>query len=178
MREIKYNHQPGSLPDSLQHVPFFHELKSGLIDELLSDAVLLECDPGDEFICEGDTTKYFCILLKGAMDILKNGRKVGSLKHPGEVVGEMALVTGTRRTASVVASEHSFCLKIEPEFLEDLSDADSNAFYAMLYKFVSRILGERLEESSRKIARLELQLRDSSGGDVERRTDEPDVYRL
>ncbi len=34
-------------------------------------------------------------------------------------------------SASVVAATHSFCLKIEPDFLDGLSDAERNGFFAV-----------------------------------------------
>ena len=177
MQEIEYIHKSGEIPESLQSVPFLHELDSPMVDQLLSEAVLLECNPGDIIICEGDFTQFFCILLRGAMDIVKDGKTVGSLSHAGEIVGELALTVGTARTASVVASRHSYCLKVEPAFIEELSESEHNAFFAKLYKFVSKVLSERLEESSKKIAQLEKKVA-KLGGAVDKRKGEPDVYHL
>ena len=181
MREIQYHHEAGSLPPSLQQVPFLRGLKETLLDKLLSEAVLLECEPGDAVISEGDDSKFFCILLKGAMDVVKDGEKVSRISEAGEILGELALVNDSRRSASVVAATHSFCLKIEPEFLDGLNDAERNGFFAKLYQFVTRLLGERLEESTKRIAELEHQVQQLSGarGDSAPGPDEePGVYRL
>ena len=172
MREIQYKHEPGSLPPTLQKVPFLHGLKGSTVDNLLTDAVLLECNPGDKIISEGDHSKFFCILLKGAMDIVKDGKKVNCISDSGAMLGELALVNDSARSASVVAATHSFCLKVEPGFLEGLNDAERNGFYARLYQFVSKLLGERLEESTKRIVDLEKKL---GVGDLD---SEPDVYRL
>jgi len=181
MREIQYHHESGSLPPSLQQVPFLSGLKATLLDKLLSQAVLLECNPSDTLISEGDESKFFCILLKGAMDVVKDGEKVTRISELGEILGELALVNDSRRSASVVAATHSFCLKIEPEFLDGLSDAERNGFFAKLYQFVTKLLGERLEESSKRIAELEQQVHELSGAVSDPKPDAGDgagVYRL
>ena len=109
MREIQYRHESGSLPPSLQQVPFLRGLKVEVLDKLLSGAVLLECEAGDAVISEGDESKFFCILLKGTMDVVKDGERVTRIGEPGEVVGELALVNDCRRCASFVAATLSFC---------------------------------------------------------------------
>ena len=43
-----------------------------------------------------------------------------------------------------MAVAHTLCLKVEPDFLDDMNDAERNGFYAKLYQFVARVLGERL----------------------------------
>ena len=103
MREIRYQHEPGSLPPSLEKVSFLRGLDGDTIDGLLSESVLLECNPGDTIISEGDDSKFFCILLKGAMEILKDGKQVNQVSDSGAMVGELALVTDSTRNASVVA---------------------------------------------------------------------------
>ena len=183
MREIHYRHESGSLPPSLQQVPFFGGLNSAVLDKLLAEAVLLECDPGDTVISEGDESKFFCILLKGAMDVVKDGERITRIREAGQILGELALVNDSRRSASVLAATHSFCLKIVPEFLDGLSDAERNGFFAKLYQFVTRLLGERLEESSARIAQLEQQVDELSGSPASRKRpddadDQPGVYRL
>jgi CRP-like cAMP-binding protein len=182
MREIQYRHESGSLPPSLQQVPFLGGLKSTILDKLLAESVLLECDAGDTVISEGDDSKFFCILLKGVMNVVKDGEQVTRIGEPGQILGELALVNDSRRNASVVAANHSFCLRVEPEFLDGLSDAERNGFFAKLYQFVTRILGERLEQSAKRIVQLEQQVHQLSGTPADPQLptedDEPGVYRL
>jgi CRP/FNR family cyclic AMP-dependent transcriptional regulator len=182
MREIQYRHESGSLPPSLEKVPFLRGLDAAVSESLIADSVLLECDPGDMVIEEGDDSKFFCILLKGAMDVVKAGKKITRFSDPGEMLGELALVNDSTRSASVVAVTHSFCLKVEPEFLDGLSDAERNGFFAQLYQFVTRILGDRLEESSKRIVQLETRVQELSGGTAgdpaSDADDAPGVYRL
>ena len=151
-----------------------------MADSVLSKAVLLECEAGETLIKEGDDTKFFCILLKGAVKIVKDGKKIAEVSESGQMLGELAMVTEHARTASVVAVRHTFCLKVEPDFLEGVSDSEGNAFYARLYQFVAQLLGERLEEAAAHIAKLEEKIRVLSGGSVSEDSGggEPGVYRI
>ena len=99
MREYRYRHESGQLPPSLEEVPLLSGLEDSMIDTLLSDAVLLECNPGETIISEGDDSKFFCILLRGTVDITKDGEKVAQLAQAGEIVGELALATENTRSA-------------------------------------------------------------------------------
>jgi len=175
MREIRYNHVPGKVPPTLESVPFLQGLDSNIVDKVLADSILLECDKGDVIITEGDTSRFFCILLKGAVDIQKGGKSVARVDGAGEMLGELALLSDHARSATVIADNHVYCLKVEPTFLERFKDADRNAFYAMLFRFVAQILGERLEQSDKRVAQLEAKHGKLTGGVPE---SEDDVYRL
>jgi CRP/FNR family transcriptional regulator, cyclic AMP receptor protein len=53
-----------------------------------------------DLACEGATGREFIVLIEGEADVLRNGRLVAGL-GPGDFVGEIALVTGRPRTATV-----------------------------------------------------------------------------
>ena len=180
MREIQFLHDQGDLPPSLEKVHFLRSLDKEVIDKVMDAAVMLECDPGDSLIIEGDATDFFCILLTGEMDIMKDGQRVSRLSGSGEMIGELALVTNRERAASVVAASHAYCLKIDPSSMEKLDLAERNGFYAALYRFTSKLLADRLTEASKKIAKLESKVRELSGLSAEADPDDgqPPVYRL
>ena len=159
MREIHYRHQEGMLPPTLQSVPFLQALDGEMLDKVLGNTVIIECERGDVIIKEGDDSNYFCILLKGTVDVTKGGERVARLDGAGEMLGELALLNGENRSASVVAATHAFCLRVEPEFLKELPDASRNAFYAILYRFVAGLLSERLDSCSKRLAEREDELR-------------------
>ena len=84
----------------LKRVPLFAGCSK---DELAQIALLAdELDlPGErELTHEGSTGKEFVILVEGEGDVMRDGNLIASL-GPGDFVGEIALVTGQPRTATV-----------------------------------------------------------------------------
>ncbi len=63
-------------------------------------------EAGKRLIAEGDTGSEFFVLLEGAVDVTREGEHVRR-QGPGETFGEIALLYGIPRTASVTAAEPS-----------------------------------------------------------------------
>lgn len=158
MREIPYLHESGLLPPTLARVPFLAKFDSPQLDQLLSNAVILDCDPGDVIIEEGHGSKFLCILLRGSVSVVKGGVSIATIKDAGEVFGELAVLNDEARTASVVAVTPVFCLRIDPGFLDRLSDAERSGFYAVIYRFINALLADRLEECNRRVTAIEKEL--------------------
>ena len=72
---------------------------------------------GDFIMKQGDADHSMMLLLKGELDIFVEGRggqtkKVGHIL-PGQIVGEMALLSQESRTASVKVSKDAEVLSID-----------------------------------------------------------------
>ena len=84
-------------------------LKRTVITEESLPAYLLNPDleeykDGEFIIREGNTDKDFFRLEKGALIVIKNGKKIYELTQPGEIFGEMSAICSTTRTASVISN--------------------------------------------------------------------------
>jgi len=98
------------------------EIKSGTIDPQIlkySNPKILR--PSEILFYEEDTTREAYLLLKGALEILKVGRRIAVIDKPGSFVGEMSTLLKTGRTATVRAVERTILLEIsEGKFQEFL----------------------------------------------------------
>ncbi|MEM8952957.1 MAG: cyclic nucleotide-binding domain-containing protein [Verrucomicrobiota bacterium] len=171
MREIPYNHEPGNIPPSLAKVPFLSNISSDCLDEILTHTSIVECEPGDAIITEGEKTEGapFFILLKGSLLISKAGKEITRIDTAGELIGELALLntddsTDLTRSATASALENAYCIKVDSKFLNDLSDAERQAYYAVLYRFLAQVMTERLKQADARIAELENVLAGSQSG--------------
>jgi len=71
--------------------------------------------PPDQNIVEQDENdKTFYLLLKGSVDIIKDGEKITEL-HQGDYFGEIALLANSKRTATVRTTEKCLFLFIESD---------------------------------------------------------------
>ena len=62
-----------------------------------------EYEDNDTIIREGNTDIDFFKLIRGALTVVKGGKKIAELTEPGEYFGEMASISGEQRTASIIS---------------------------------------------------------------------------
>jgi len=86
------------------------------------------------------------VLLEGIMEI-RVGEKVVETSVRGAILGEMALIDHSPRTASVVAKETSKLVKIDQRRFHFL--VQQNPFFAT---HVMKVLAERLNHMNRLLA--------------------------
>jgi CRP/FNR family cyclic AMP-dependent transcriptional regulator len=161
MKEYAFIHEHGQVPDSLRTVPFLESFSDDQLDDVLNSSSYIHCEPEDVIIQEGAVDSRIYILLNGVVDVRKDGKTLATIKRPGEVFGELAVVNDDRRSASVVAAKPTVCLAVDQKFLQDVKPREEYpAFYAALYEFIARVTAGRLQATSRRLAEVEKELRD------------------
>ncbi len=161
MQEFAIIHEHGQVPDTLRAVPFFGSFNDEQLDDLLNSSSYLECEEGDVIIHEGAIDTRIYILLSGAVEVRKGDKSVATITRAGEVFGELAVVNEDRRSATVAAAKPTVCLAVDQKFLQDMKPRDEDpGFYAALYEFIARITAARLHATSRRLAQVELELRE------------------
>jgi len=110
---------------------------------LASSGFLLTFGVGDMVTKEGIDEREAYVVLDGAFEILRGGRRVGLLEK-GDLFGEVAFFTEAgKRTASVRALTPGRVLVLRRRFLEQLAAEDAEAAYQVLLN-MSRAMAERL----------------------------------
>ena len=155
MREFPYRHEKGKLPPTLAKIEFLGSVDQAALDGMLSHSSLVEFDRGEQILREGEISSEFYFLLKGAVEVKKEGESVAVLAQTGEMLGELRGLTGEARTATVSAATHCFLLRVKQNFIDGLSEQEKSAYYIVLYRFLAEVLAKRLEETSSKLAALE-----------------------
>jgi hypothetical protein len=80
-------------------VPFRADI-AVLAPEISSRLQSLHFEAGDEVIRQGDVADTAYVVRSGELEVLRSGKPVGTL-GPGDFFGEVALMKGTVRTATV-----------------------------------------------------------------------------
>jgi CRP-like cAMP-binding protein len=101
---------------------------------------------GEAVVTEGTLGDAMYLILTGACDVMKNGRKLATL-YPGEFFGEMSLVEPAARSATVVANETAQLFRLPHFTLQNLLEEDPLAFTQVLVQLV-RTLSERLRRTN------------------------------
>jgi CRP/FNR family transcriptional regulator, cyclic AMP receptor protein len=88
--------------EALGSVPLFEGLSKRELMSILRSSHAVEFPPGQSIITEGETGKGFYILTRGKATVSVDGKEVASL-GPGSYFGEMAVLDGGPRTATIIA---------------------------------------------------------------------------
>jgi CRP/FNR family transcriptional regulator, cyclic AMP receptor protein len=87
----------------LRRVPLFEGCSQKELGQISTLADELSVPAGTMLIKEGAKGREFFVLVDGTVDIRRKGRKLGSL-DTGDFFGEIALLTDTPRSATVVTA--------------------------------------------------------------------------
>jgi CRP-like cAMP-binding protein len=87
--------------DALADIPLFSSLSNKERQELARHVDELPVKSGAVLTKQGDPGDAFYLIVEGKADVIKNGTKIARL-GPGDAVGEMALLDGEPRSATVM----------------------------------------------------------------------------
>lgn len=150
-----------------------HSLFADCDDAELADLILrghfVEYKKGDDLIVQGDPGNSLLILLSGnarTSMIASNGHEIVlDYAEAGQVLGEIALLDGGERTATVTAIEPTSALTITREAFEDILKKHKNMALRLLKVMASRIRtansmieGDRAYTSGPRLARYLMRL--------------------
>lgn len=105
--------------DALKGMFLFRDLDMSELARVLESSVLRRAEAGDMLIREGSREHSLYLILDGELEVIKNGVVLARFGKGGHV-GEMALVSGAPRSASVRAARPTRFLEIRREQWEGL----------------------------------------------------------
>ena len=97
----------------LRRNPIFSPLPAPQLEAVARRAVWLTASAGTELIREGEPGDRFYVLASGRLRVLRGGAFLREVSTPGEGVGEIALLRGVPRTATVTTTADSTLLAID-----------------------------------------------------------------
>ena len=143
--------------DALKKVPIFEELEDSLLKLLVVRSKSLSMPAGDILMTEGDEGKSIYILLSGQVRVdrkTSDGQVVSiAEREAGDSFGEMSLIDGQPRSATVVATAPCEVLIVDQNTFETIVLSHPRAAMAVL-----RTLVRRLRDQSEKLSEAKHQL--------------------
>jgi CRP/FNR family transcriptional regulator, cyclic AMP receptor protein len=124
--------------DLLRQVSLFHELNDSEIARLALSAEQVSFEPGTVLMRQGTTGRELLVILEGSLRVERDGRAVAHLGH-GDVVGEMSLLDGQPRSATVVAESRLACLRINGDSFDKALESMPSLARKILYVLSRRI---------------------------------------
>ena len=91
----------------------------------------------------------FFKLIRGALTVVKGGKKIAELTEPGEYFGEMAAISGEQRAASIISQGRSTVKRFPGDKLEEVIKK-----YPEVSEHLFKTIVTRLQKSNQIIVKL------------------------
>ena len=136
----------GRLISALRQQTLIHD-NENLSIELADQAEILQFEPEEELIVQGEADNDIYFILAGRLSIVVNGREV-AIRESGQHVGEMALIDpSAKRSASAVAIEQTVVAKISEASFCPLANKCPR-----VWQLIATELAKRLQQRNRLVA--------------------------
>jgi signal transduction histidine kinase len=142
----------------LRKSPLFQGLSDRELQKLTDMAEPVSLRAGDVLIRQGEVGDCAYVVIKGDFEVQKQtGQSLIKIdvRNPGDVVGEMALLSRAPRNATLIAKTDGEVLRIPQEAFEQLLESSTTAAMAVLHWVMSRLTqNESLLHQQEKMAAL------------------------
>jgi CRP-like cAMP-binding protein len=127
--------------EALRRVPLFEGLSKKELTELARATDELALGAGTVLCKEGALGHEFFVIVDGTVEVTKEGRPLAT-RGAGDFIGEIALLTTSRRTATVTATTPLRCFVLTDRAFRHVLDENRN-----VERKVMQVLAERLAAS-------------------------------
>lgn len=126
-------------------------LEPDVVAALIDAASVQRCRKGDIVFRQDEAGASLYLILKGSMDVERRdssgaSRKLATLR-PGAFFGEMALLAGVPRSATVRAASDAILLKLSRPSVRALSERDPRVVDVLMRFFRTRLVGTLMATS-------------------------------
>lgn len=127
--------------DALRRVSLFADLTDRQLEQLEAFVDDVEVEAGQVLIDQEGFGQELLIVVEGTAEVTRDGRHIADL-GPGETIGEIALLDGKPRTATVTAKEPMTLVTVSKRAFDTVLDRVPGLPHALL-----RTLATRLREA-------------------------------
>lgn len=133
---VVYTPSPSEIREILAGVAPLSSLDAHALDTLAHVVTCRHAAPGEVVVREGEVDRAMYVLASGHARVTRSGVELGSLSA-GEHFGEIALVAGGARMASVIADAACVLLVLDESCYERLVDREPRVAIALLREIVT-----------------------------------------
>ncbi|MBW1801096.1 MAG: cyclic nucleotide-binding domain-containing protein [Deltaproteobacteria bacterium] len=150
MSDQGYLKETGDIIQKLRSIPTLNVFREVDLKGILSLSKMVKYDAGEFIIKEGQYDNWMFFLISGKVGIQKQGETLNVLQRRGDIFGEMGIIDGSPRSASIIALNETTCLAADISYMDRLEGNDRIAFTAILYRIFAEILASRLRAADQK----------------------------
>ncbi|MFZ5758783.1 MAG: response regulator [Thermodesulfobacteriota bacterium] len=155
MKEIQLTADNQTVVKLIRKIEKFNEFSSRELEEFLQAGKLREYQPGEVVIREGASDCWLYFLISGTLEVRKGDHPIGMLRRCGDMFGEMGIIDGSPRSATILAHAKSLLVGFDAEVIDrKLKERDMNFCY-IVYRAFAEVLAVRLRETTAKNVSLQ-----------------------
>jgi len=124
--------------DTLKKVPLFAGLDDRELEQIAGSLIERHFAAGDTVTQEGAGGAGFFVVETGEASVTVDGLPRGSI-GPGDYFGEIALLTGSDRTATIVAGTDMLCYGMTPWDFRPLVESNSTIAWKLLTAMAEKL---------------------------------------
>jgi CRP/FNR family cyclic AMP-dependent transcriptional regulator len=124
--------------DQLKHVPLFAGLERRELEQIADSMHERRFAAGDTVVQEGAGGAGFFIVEEGEAEVTVGGEPRNTIR-PGDYFGEIALLTGSERTATIVATTDMLCYGMTPWDFRPLVESNSTIAWKLLTAMADKL---------------------------------------
>ena len=128
----------GASTDVLKKVPLFSGLDNRELQQIAASMRERRVSAGDVVLEQGAGGAGFFVVDQGEADVTVDGKPVASV-GPGDYFGEIALLTGSDRTATVTAKTDMLCYGMTPWDFKPLVESNSAIAWKLLTAMAQKL---------------------------------------
>ena len=140
--------------DALDKTRWAHDFAWSDLEILAGYMLAVEFSEGAVLFREREPGSFMALLLNGEASVIKEGsddldHAIATIK-PGTSIGEMAMIDGESRSATIIMSKESKILMLDEEDFSDMYENDIRV-WALLHRKLARLLSQRLRATSGRL---------------------------
>ena len=136
---------PKKVVEHFASIPLFSGVSKRGLRAIVAAADEITVKAGKELVQEGGHGRHLYVVVEGSVKVTRGSRKVATI-GPGEYFGELALISGAPRTATVTTEEDSTLMVLDPRRFEVVLEQEPRVARAVL-----ATVGDRLRMLERSV---------------------------
>lgn len=151
MKETDYLSASPKLIADARNIPGLKEFSDEELKQFLKMTKIRKYAENEPICREGHLDNWLYFLIQGKVRVEKNGKELAILDKRGEMFGEMGLLDGSPRAATIKAVTPAAVLATDTDLLNRLEGTEKIAFGYVLYHALAVILSARLKAANEHI---------------------------
>lgn len=153
MIETKYLKDNPQNIKKLMGIPVLRKYESKSLGLLLKLSKIRRYKPDEPIIREGERDPWIYFLLSGRVRVEKEGIRIGTISKTGEVFGEMSILDGMARSASVYAEIPTICMAVDTSATNRLPFDARTDILLLLYRVFMEYTTTRLRSTNEELVK-------------------------